>query len=141
MVGAVFTGMSVLLFAPVWALMCVQISVYSNNFWQNMKLAFAVYAKAILKTMLVLAILLTPWIVSLLPNFWCHLIGPAIGVLVLPVLLLVWFLYVLNLLDQHINPIFFPEIVGKGLYKTEPEKEELLYEKEIQNNDKEDPCD
>ena len=117
MIGTIFNGMSLLLFFPVWALMLVQISVYSNNFVQNMKLAFAVYAKSILKTLMVLLALAIPWCISLLPNFWCHLIGQVLGVFLLPVMLLIWFLYVFSLLDKHINPIYFPEIVGKGLYK------------------------
>ena len=141
LLGTIFAGTSILLFAPVWAFMCVQISIYSNSFLQNMKLGFAVYAKSIVKTILTLAVLALPWIISLIPNVWYQLIGQVVGVFLLPIALLAWFLYAFNLLDQHINPAFFPEIIGKGLYKAELTTEETLRKKEINNNEKEDPCD
>ena len=141
LVGMIFTGTSILIFAPVWAFMCVQVSVYGNSFWQNVKLGFAVYAKTCLQSLLSLAMLALPWIISLLPNIWCHLIGQGVGVFLLPLTLLIWFLYVFHFMDQYINPGHFPELVGKGLFKEKYTLGEEFSDVEIQKYKKEDLCD
>lgn len=125
--GGVFGGVTWVICFPIYAYMLVEISTYSNTFMQNLKAAFALYAKAPLKTLLLLILLTAVFLLSFLPQFVCHMIGWMIGVLLLPVLLLIWFLFVLAQLDKHINPIYFPELIGRGLYQenTENEKEEL----------------
>lgn len=126
--GTIFYGMFLLLFVPVFSYMLIQIAIYSNTFLQNLKLAFLLYAKNIGKTLLVLLGLCGVLLVSLLPPFLCHLLGQVFGILCLPIMLLVWFLYVSAQLDRFVNPIHFPELIGRGMNQTNTEimeKEDL----------------
>ena len=125
--GGVFGGVTWLICFPIYAYILIGISIYSNTFMQNFKVAFALYAKAPLKTLLILISLIAVFLISLLPQFICHMIGQVVGLLLLPILLLIWFLFASAQLDKHINPIYFPELLDRGLYqeKTENEKEDL----------------
>lgn len=125
--GGVFGGVTWLICFPIYAYILIGISIYSNTFMQNFKVAFALYAKAPLKTLLILISLIAVFLISLLPQFVCHMIGQVAGLLLLPILLLIWFLFTSAQLDKHINPIYFPELLDRGLYqvKTENEKEDL----------------
>lgn len=125
--GGVFGGVTWLICFPIYAYILIGISIYSNTFMQNLKAAFALYAKAPLKTLLILISLIAVFLISLLPQFVCHMIGQVAGLLLLPILLLIWFLFTSAQLDKHINPIYFPELLDRGLYqvKTENEKEDL----------------
>ena len=125
--GGVFDGVTWLICFPIYAYILIGISIYSNTFMQNLKAAFALYAKAPLKTLLILTLLIAVFLISLLPQFLCHIIGQIAGMLLLPILLLIWFLFTSAQLDKHINPIYFPELIGRGLYQenTESEKEDL----------------
>ena len=70
---------------------------------------------------LVLMISLLPWPVT-------HLVGRIAGMLLLPIGLLIWFLFVSAQLDKYVNPVHFPELVKRGMYqeiKDNTEKEEL----------------
>lgn len=125
--GGIFSGVTWLICFPVYAYMLIEICVYNNTFMQNMKAAFALYAKAPLKTLLFLILLAAVFLMSLLPQFLYHMIGQIVGILLLPTGVLIWFLFVSAQLDKYINPIHFPELVGRGLYQeiTENEKEDL----------------
>lgn len=116
-VGAIFNALSVFVFLPIWAYMTVFTAVYSNTTGQNFKLAAALYAKTILRTAAHLIVLGLLFAASMLPYMLCHLLCKALGALLLPLTLLIWFLFVLHQLDQYINPKYFPELVGKGLYR------------------------
>lgn len=110
-------------FMPIWAFAVVFIGLYSNSFIQNIRLALAVYAKNLLKALLTLAVICIVEIIAIIPFFACHLIGNVLGTLLLPISMLMWTLFVFELLDREIHPRFFPELVGKGLYK-EPRPED-----------------
>lgn len=104
-------------FMPLWAYMTVFISLYSNSFSQNLRLAVALYAKNLPKTLITLAVLCLVKAIAFVPFFICHLIGNVLGMLLLPISMLMWMLLVFEQLDREIHPRFFPELVGKGLYK------------------------
>lgn len=125
--AGIFGGVTWLVCSPIYAYMLVEISIYSNTFIQNLKAAFALFAKAPLKTLLILLSLIAVFLIGLLPHFIYHMISQIVGILLLPIFLLIWFLFASAQLDKHINPIYFPEIVGRGLYqeKIEIEKEDL----------------
>lgn len=127
-VGGIFGGILWLIFFPMYAYMLIEIGIYSNSFMQNLKAGFALYAKTPFKTVLVLLCLAAVFLSALLPNFLGHIIGPAVGILLLPILLLIWFLFVSEQLDKYINPVHFPELIGRGLYQEtldKTEKEDL----------------
>ena len=122
--GGVFNGISWLIFAPIYACMLVGIAIYSNSFSQNWKVAAALYAKAPLKTLLALLATVCVFGLCLLPQFLLHMLGQILGLLLTPILLLIWFLFVSAQLDRYINPIYFPTLVGRGLYQQTTDKTE-----------------
>lgn len=124
LIGLIFCALTVFVFLPAWGYMTVLIAIYDNTFLQNMQLAFALYAKTLGKTLLVQVALGAVLLVSFLPNFVCHLLGRILGILLLPVSMLIWSLFVLEQLDRYINPLYFPELTGKGLYKPEEQSAE-----------------
>lgn len=115
---AVYWGISAVAFFPIWAYMVVLIGLYNNSFRQNLRVAAAVYARTIGSTILTLVAVVSVLLVGLIPNMICHLAGRVLGMLLLPVSLLIWTLFVYEQLDRYINPHFFPELVGRGLYRT-----------------------
>lgn len=114
-------------FLPIWAYMVVFIALYSNSFVQNFRLAVAVYAKNLLKTIFTLAAICVVEIIACIPLFICHLVGNIAGAILMPISMLMWTLFVFEVLDREIHPRFFPELVGKGLYKkTKPEDNKTI---------------
>lgn len=116
-VGAIYNVLLLVIVLPVLAYMLVLTAIYSNTFLQNLKLGLALYAKSIPMTLLTLLGCGICYLISVIPNFYCHLFGRLIGTLLLPVSFLIWTLFVLSNLDKYVNPQFFPELVGKGLYR------------------------
>lgn len=120
--SGIFLGVTWILCFPIYACMLPPISVYSNTFRQNLKVGFILFAKSPLKTLLILlGVTLVFW-VGLYPNMLVHLITQVAGVLLLPTALLIWFLFVMAQLDKYVNPIHFPELVGRGMYTNIEEK-------------------
>jgi uncharacterized membrane protein YesL len=101
---------------PLAGYVLVSIATYSNNFLQNVKVAFIVYAsnpfKAILSTILCSLI----FALKFIPNIYVQLITEVIGYLLLPFLLLGFFLYSNKQFDKHINNQYYPELVNRGLW-------------------------
>lgn len=122
LLGVSFAALTAVVFLPVWAYLSVAVAVYDNTFAQNFRLSFAVYAKSPVRTLLVLAAVCAPGLVSLIPNLICHLAGRLAGALLCPLTALLWMLFTLDRLDRDINPVYFPEQVGRGLYKDTNEK-------------------
>ena len=115
--GGIYQGITWLLFFPVCAYMLIQICIYSNTVGQNVKIGIALFSKTPVKTFLILVPLCAVFAVSLIPNGICHIVGRALGALIAPTTLLVWFLFVSDQLDKYINPDHFPELVGRGTYR------------------------
>ena len=108
-------GFLVFIVMPLAGYMLVSIATYSNTFLQNVKVAFIVYAsnpfKAILSTILCSAI----FALSFIPNIYVQLITEGVGYLLLPFILLGFFLYSNKQFDKQINEQYYPELVNKGL--------------------------
>lgn len=108
-------GFLVFIVMPLAGYMLVSIATYSNTFLQNMKVAFIVYAsnpfKAILSTILSSAI----FALSFIPNIYVQLITEGVGYLLLPFILLGFFLYSNKQFDKQINEQYYPDLVNKGL--------------------------
>lgn len=122
--SGVFSGITWFICFPIYACMLVQISIYGNSFSQNLRAGIALCAKAPIKTLVVLFLLCISFLISKLPWLMCHIIGQIVGVLLLPIMLLIWFLYVSAQLDKYINPTHFPELIGRGMYREIIEKNE-----------------
>ncbi len=92
----------------------VNMSVYQNSFRQNVKIGFALYAKRLWKTILAVICCAVPFVVQMIPNLICLIVGRIISSVVLPLVMLGWWLFAYNGLDELINPKFAPDLVGKG---------------------------
>ncbi len=107
---------------PMAGYSLVSISIYSNKLGQNLLTGLALMAKSPLKTLGAAALCLLPFAVQLVPNIWAHLLGGALGCICTPFILLAWFLFSSNRLDQQLNEKFFPELVGRGTFPPDPPK-------------------
>lgn len=107
--------LSVLVLVPVSAYMTVCIPVYSNTFRQNLRLGAVLYTQCIWKTLAVLVAFGVLFVTYWIPNFYCHLAGRMITSVLIPFLMLGWYLFAFGVLDRNVNPRFFPELVGRGI--------------------------
>ena len=114
--------------APPAAYMTVCVPIYGVKFHQNFKTALMLYFKSFFKTIFAVLICALPFVVQMIPNFYCHLIGRIVSSLATPFIMLGWFVFTYEMLDKTINPKLYPQLVGKGVYKEEP-KEEKTEEK------------
>lgn len=118
LVGAVMLlpiTLSVLFALPILAVALVMIPIYSNRFFGTLKNAFYVYCRSVPRLLPGLIGCLSPWIVSLIPNFYCHIFGCIGAIMLTPISLLAWTLMCYNFFDKHINPQVAPELIGKGI--------------------------
>lgn len=109
-------GISVLVVLPIFAIALAMIPVYSNTLFQALKNAFYVYCRSLLKVLLAMVCCLLPWVPALVPNFYCHILGGLLGIVLTPFILLGWNLFCYNRFDTHINPRVCPELIGKGTF-------------------------
>ncbi len=62
---------------------------------------------------------LLPWVPALIPNFYCHILGGLLDIVLTPFILLGWTLFCYNRFDAHINPQVCPELIGKGTFSAD----------------------
>lgn len=101
---------------PISAYMLVCISIYGNTFTQNFAQAFVLYMKAPVKT--IAAVLCCFGMLALwaIPNTTLHFALILIFIVLLPTILLGWYLFSYNQLDKYVNSEKQPNLVGKGVY-------------------------
>lgn len=104
------------IFLPIAMIMAVLIPIYNNGFLKNFKLAVYIFAKEPFKIILACICCLSIFAVSFIPNFYTGVLGRVLGVVLLPFGMLGFYLFMFNVLDKHINNIYYPEIVGKGTF-------------------------
>ena len=109
-------GISAMVVLPVFAIALAMIPIYSNTLFQALKNAFYVYCRSLLKVLLAMVCCLLPWVPALIPNFYCHILGGLLGIVLTPFILLGWNLFCYNRFDTHINPQVCPELIGKGTF-------------------------
>lgn len=112
-------GTAVLLGIPIAAYAAVLISIYQNSFADILKMAFVLTVRKLLKNWLVILACLAMLVCNLIPSFAVNIIFRILYSVFVPCLFFVWYLYALEGIDQYINAYHYPEMVGKGLYKTE----------------------
>jgi len=127
-------AISVMIVFPVICYTVIAISVYSNKWWKNLKIGFAVFAKSPFKTLLAVLCCIIIYIPQCIPNFYCHVIGRIVSSLLTPFALLGWLLFSFNQLDKFVNITLFPSVVGKGTFAVTQKAEECSTE----NQDKSD---
>lgn len=116
-VGYVPFAVFAIFLAPPAAYLTVCVPIYGVKFHQNFKTALMLYFKSFFKTALAVIICAIPFIVQMIPNFYCHLIGRIVSSLAVPFIMLGWFLFTFNRLDETINKKLYPQLIGKGIYK------------------------
>lgn len=104
------------IFLPIAMIMAVLIPIYNNSFLKNFKLAVYVFVKEPFKIILACICCLSVFAVSFIPNFYTGVLGRALGAVLLPFGMLGFYLFMFNVLDKHINSVYYPEIVGKGTF-------------------------
>ncbi len=102
---------------PTVAYALVSMSLYEHTFVGHIRLGAAVAAKSPLKTLAALACIFLPMALLLVPDMYCRILVRLFYSLFAPVILLGWYLFVLDRFDEAINKEKFPELVGKGTFK------------------------
>ena len=109
-------SLSVVAVLPTCALCLTMIPVYKNTFKQYMRLSFVIYLKTNLKTLFAIFCVVILYAPLLLPVPFVHIIGGVVHTLLTPYIFLGWTLYTYSVYDEHINPRYYPELVGRGLF-------------------------
>ncbi len=112
-------GLALLLGLPIAAYTAVCISIYNNKLFGNMKIGFVVFVKAPFKTLLALALCSLPLLPQFIPNMYCHIFGGLIGCILFPLVMLAWYLFASDQLDEYVNRAHFPSLAGKGTFPHE----------------------
>lgn len=121
--GSEFLGLIVLLqigvtlavVLPVCGIYLAMIPVYSNSVKQYVAISLAIYLKSLFRTLgacLGCALIVVP---VLVPLMLFHIAGPLVTSLLIPFVLLIWFLYCSSQFDLHINPQYYPELMNRGV--------------------------
>lgn len=100
---------------PVAAYLSVTVAVYDLPFFGHVKYALLLYGKNAPKTLLAAGLCLLPFVPQFLPNIYCHTIGRLLSGMLIPFVMLAWFLFAFSRLDRDINPAHYPELVDRGL--------------------------
>lgn len=111
-------GISLLVVLPVLMIALVMIPIYQNTVTGTLKNAFFIYCRCIFQVLLSAICAFLIWIPALIPNFYCHVLGSFLGILLTPFALLGWTLFCYHCFDKHLNPTVAPELIGKGIYQT-----------------------
>ncbi len=94
-------------------------SCYENRLRDNLKIGRVCYFKSTWQTLLACICCLVIFVIQLIPVFWCHLIGRIVASILIPEIMLGWYLFAFGRLDEVVNKKLHPELVGKGMYKQE----------------------
>lgn len=110
--------MFVLLILPIALHALVQIAVYKHRFWNTFTNSALVYFKTVPLSILA-ALLATAYVwFDSFPSFVGRYVAKVIFVLILPVGILAWFLYVCSALDKYVNAQNYPDLVDRGVWRT-----------------------
>lgn len=115
---------SAVLLLPIGLFMLSQTVIYDVTLSKSFSNGFALYFNRILPALgFAIAIYLIGNI-NLVPSILVRLILNIAATLSLPILALGWLIYSCHMFDQTINPIHYPEIVNKGLYRSNDAEEQ-----------------
>ncbi len=108
-------AIELLVVLPMVLLVCVCIPVYSNTFMQNIKLATSLMMKKYFKILFSSLLLSLPLVIISELGFYQNLVVRLIYSVLGGFLIIGFFLFIYNILDEQINGKYFPELVGRGI--------------------------
>ena len=109
--------MFVIVILPIALHALVQIAVYKHKFWSTFTNSVLVYFKTIpLSLLAVLVATAYMWFDSF-PSFVGRYVAKVVFVIVLPIGILAWFLYVCSALDKYVNAQNYPDLVDRGVWR------------------------
>lgn len=115
--------LSVLLLLPIGSYAMVACTCYENKLRHNLKIGRVCYFRSFWGTLLALGCGMMIFLPQNLSGFssggvvLCHVLGRVLSSILLPLLMLGWYLFALGRLDEAVNKRLHPELVGKGIYK------------------------
>ncbi len=104
-------GALIVLGIPVFSYAMVSICVYEKKLFSHLLSGFVIFVKAPFRTIAAIICCFIPFLIQLIP-----IAGRMICSILMPFVLLAWFLFALARFDEFINRDRFPELVGKGLF-------------------------
>ena len=108
----------ILIILPVALHALVQIAVYKHKFTSIFVNSALVYFKTV-PLSIVAALVATAYVwFDSFPSFVGRYVAKVVFVLILPVGILAWFLYVCSALDKYINAQNYPDLVDCGVWRT-----------------------
>lgn len=109
--------MFVIVILPIAFHALVQIAVYKHKFWSTFTNSALVYFKTIpLSFLAALVATAYMWFDSF-PSFVGRYVAKVVFVIVLPIGILAWFLYVCSALDKYVNAQNYPDLVDRGVWR------------------------
>ncbi len=104
-------GALIVLCIPILSYAIVSVCVYEKKFTSHLLSALVIFAKAPFRSILAIICCFIPFLAQLIP-----VAGGVICSILMPFVLLAWFLFAFARFDEFINRNNFPELVGKGLF-------------------------
>lgn len=103
-----------LILIPMILIVCVCIPIYSNTFMQNVKTALVLMMKKYFVILLLAVALVLPFVMMSELGFYPNLIIRLIYSIFGGFIMIGFCLFMYNLMDEHINSKYFPDLVGRG---------------------------
>lgn len=121
--GYVMKAVCLVFLAPLGAYLLTTCCVYELSFGQQIRYALLVFGKSFGKSLLAILcclIVFVPQMVgAVISNTACQMIAYTLSGLLIPTILLGWFCFGFDRLDETINKSKYPHLVGRGTYKNE----------------------
>lgn len=123
---SILTSVSIFLLLPIGFFVFSQIVFYENRLIIMCINSIAFLGKTILSTYGLIAIICTPFAIL---NHWSNISVQIIIysfaiIILLPLIIMAWLLYSCYVFDKYVNPIFYPEIIDKGIWRKDLNNQE-----------------
>lgn len=113
----------IILFVPIGLFMLSQTVFYNVGLFKSIRNGITLYIKAAPITLLFSFVLFILTLTDLIPVFVIKAFALVLAFTVFIVLYsFAWLQYSCHVFDRFVNPYFYPELVGKGLYRPRIEK-------------------
>lgn len=97
--------------------MLVQVAIYNHKFGDIFATSAFVYLKTLPVSILFSVLFMSYGLFDMISSFAVRYICKALFVVLLPIGILGWFLYVCSALDKYVNKQSYPQLVDKGVWR------------------------